>query len=108
LAIWHMNWNIATCATCLFLLSGAAMACEKIEYAEVKDWPVEQTEKALCEARKESLELTVKSIRLMGSNYVDYREYTPAINRCDAQAALYERVIQNVHKRPLPNCKYKS
>jgi hypothetical protein len=89
----------------LFLFSGAALACEKIDYVEVKDWPVEQVEKAFCDAKSESLQMTIRQIHLMGSTLVDYHDYDAPINRCDAQVAMYGRVLKNVHKRELPTCK---
>lgn len=89
----------------VFLLSGSVLACEKIDYVEVKDWPVEKVERALCDAKEESYKLVVMQLDLQDSPYA--REYPPRINLCEAQAALYTRVLENVHKRKLPNCKYK-
>jgi hypothetical protein len=91
--------------TLFLLLSSCAFACDKIDYVEVRDWPVEQVEKALCDAREESLKLRMRQLDLQDSPYA--REYPPRINACETQAALYVRVLENVHKRKLPNCKYK-
>ncbi len=89
----------------LFLFSGVALACEKIDYVEAKDWPVEKVEKALCDAKEETVKLVIRQVNLQDSPYA--REYTVPIAVCEAQSALYSRVIENVHKRKLPNCKYK-
>jgi hypothetical protein len=87
----------------MFLLSAPpfALACEKIDYVEVKDWPVDKVEKALCEAMAESLGLTMRSIDLTDVR-TGRSPYDAAMNLCDAQASLYGRVLENVHKRKVP------
>jgi hypothetical protein len=90
----------------MFLLSASplALACDKIEYVEVRDWPVEKVERALCDAMAESLELAGRSIDLMDIR-TGRSPYDAAYNLCKAQASLYSRVLENVHKRkvvPIP------
>jgi hypothetical protein len=52
----------------LFLISSSAFAdCEKIDYVEVKDWPVVKVEQALCDSREESYKLTMMRMRLEDS-----------------------------------------
>lgn len=85
----------------LFLLSSVAHACDKIEYIEVKDWPIAKVERALCDATAESLELAIRSIDLRDIR-TGRSPYDAAQSLCDAQARLYIRVLENVHKRTLP------
>jgi hypothetical protein len=91
--------------TCLFLISSAVFACEKIDYVEVKDWPVEQIEQTYCADQLEMVGLISRQLNLQDSPYA--RQYTKPIDTCESQMALYVRVLENVHKRKLPNCKYK-
>lgn len=76
-----------------------AAGCLRVEYAEVRDWPVEQVEREYCTA-----------LNTMRANNRTARE-TPAgqialqgTSGCFDQAAMYERVLKNVHKRPPPTC----
>ena len=85
----------------LFLLSGVAHACDKIEYVEDKDWPVAKVERALYDATAEALQGARLGIELTDIS-TGRSPYDDTIHLCDAQARLYIRVLENVHKRTLP------
>ena len=88
-------------AVLLYLVSGmaAAATCQRLEYAEVKDWPVEEVERAYCADQKEMYAILNKAARAQAPGLLRYGE------ECAKSADLYERVLKNVHKRPTPACK---
>jgi hypothetical protein len=89
-------------AICLLLLSTTALACDKIDYVDVKDWPAEKVEQAYCESHAEMLHTAFASIGLRGSAA---DENKLAIAACESQMAVYLRVLENIHKRRVPSCK---
>jgi hypothetical protein len=87
-------------ATCLLLISTTttALACDKIDYVEVKDWPTAKVEQAYCEDTRVHFNRTVAQIE--GKMGYDTRD----AERCRDQIALYKRVLES-RKRPVPSCK---
>ncbi len=95
-------------ALLLFALCGPAWAsCERIEYADARDWPIAKAEEAYCDAKREMYEaISAGSAAANKSGYP--RDAAPMLresNACAARSDLFARVIENVHKRPLPKCK---
>jgi hypothetical protein len=88
---------------CLILLSTGVHAapCDKIDYVEVKDWPVAKVEQAYCDAHAERLHVAFAGIGLHGPAA---DEHDVAIAACESQMALYVRVLENIHKRRIPSC----
>lgn len=94
----------------LVAASSAAQAapCQRIEYVDARDWPIEKAEAAYCVASKRAdlnrglwRDLAAKGLL----NGADSKEITADANSCAERASLFGRVIENVHKRPLPACK---
>jgi hypothetical protein len=97
----------------LFLLSSAAFAdCEKIDYVEVKDWPVAKVEQVYCETYAKKWEVA-DSVNWMSGEMISpdgtatarFYEHRAAMNLCFAQLALYVRVLKNVHHKQVPFCR---
>jgi hypothetical protein len=95
----------------LFLFSGFALAaeCDKIEYAEAKDWAPTELEAQACLALKEMGNNTMlMSKALEGHGVLDPvpMMYSDQGTVCMKQYELYMRILKNVHKRDgLPKCK---
>ena len=80
----------------------SAQACEIVEYAKVKRWPVERVEQAYCKDYTEfTRRLLANSIRY-GSQYAP--QGAPAIEVCEARVRLYARVLEIEYRRTLPLC----
>jgi len=92
-------------AICLALIAGNAYGsvCAKIEYAEARDWPAEQLERASCT----DLDAMSKNLRDgMAQRSAEAKNAVlSASDACVENLNLFERVLQNIHKRPRPNCK---
>jgi hypothetical protein len=80
-------------------------SCAKVDYVEAKDWTVDELERNYChdirqwQRGREIVLAETKASKRVVSDYV--LQQTAG---CDVQAALYERILKNVHKRPLPTC----
>lgn len=86
-------------------LSGPAWAeCPKIEYADVRDWPVAKLEEGYCAAGKEMRKHARLAEIYHASSYNMARAHRLEAGDCAAQQALFGRVIENVHKRQTPAC----
>ena len=96
---------------CLLLFSTVAFAdCEKIDYVEVKDWPVAKVEQAYCVANAEKWQVWRQGTMIDmwlpdGTPTARGYKYEAALKVCHAQLALYARVLENIHKRAIPSCK---
>jgi hypothetical protein len=85
----------------LFLFSGAALACEKIEYVEAKDWTADELHLQACAALKEA-----------GENPGFLASYDPMSGKiresvaieCHKQYDLYVRILKNVHHKEQWSC----
>lgn len=96
-------------AVTLLAIPGIAHAalCARIEYVEARDWSAPQIERAYCDASKAAAFGLTEARRLA---VVEHDPQTAQItlnqaNVCAEQQALFGRIIENVHKRPIPVCK---
>lgn len=78
-------------------------ACSKIEYAEAKDWPLEQLERAYCadvNAITANLRTAMAQRSAEASNAV--LRFSDA---CVDNTAMFQRIRENVHKKTgVPAC----
>jgi hypothetical protein len=95
----------------LFLFSGFALAaeCDKIDYAEAKDWTPAQLEEQACLALKEMGNNTMLMAKASeGRGVLDpvAMMYSDQGTVCRKQYELYMRILKNVHHRdsPTPSC----
>lgn len=104
----NFRGGIIVAGLCAVGTSHAIAQCSKIDYADAKDWPVDKAEKQYCFATKmaESKLRLLKDVRTSGLLLPpsESRATNAAISECIAQSEMFGRVIENVHKRPLPNC----
>jgi hypothetical protein len=95
-------------AACLLLFSTLAFAnCEKIDYVEVKDWPVAKVEQEYCKTFSEKWAMPAPKLddfHADGTPTPRAKIMLDALNVCNAQGALYIRVLENIHKRGAPFC----
>lgn len=83
-----MKAAIAAFGLAILIISGSAMACDKVEYAEAKTWSTDKLQKAYCADVKENLDRVVAKIeRRMDYDSVD-------MQRCLDQTALYKRLLE--------------
>jgi hypothetical protein len=76
----------------------AQLGCAKVDYVEAKDWSVEELERTYCHDYDQWHRYDkITDFRMQS----DLRRY---VYGCLTQAALYERILKNVHKRPIPAC----
>ena len=81
------------------LVSVQSLACDKVDYAEAKDWPVETLEAAFCADFHESVQTTTQAADLHDPGLLRYS------NRCAEQAMMYHRILKNLHGRAgAPDC----
>lgn len=92
----------------LLLASGVAQAalCAKVEYVDARDWPIKDVEQAYCDVGKSMSRSVSDALEAQkaGSSR-DANAILAMGSQCAEQQAMFGRVIQNVHKRPLPACK---
>ena len=94
----------------LFAISAGALAaeCDKIEYAEAKDWAPQELEAQACLALKEmgnSIMLASKASEGHGVLDPVAMMYSDQGTVCMKQYELYVRILKNVHHRERPSCK---
>lgn len=93
----------------LLALSGVAHAvgCSKIEYADARDWPLEKAAADYCRSGRlakvdDELLRDLRSQGLLSPR--DAAQYGADATSCRERQALFGRVIENVHRAPLPAC----
>jgi hypothetical protein len=88
------------------LESTAALAgtCTKIDYAEARDWPVEQLEQSYCAELETSYQSFKKATEYMGRNTYAANRILDDSRICDDNIKMFQRILQNVHKRPPAKC----
>jgi hypothetical protein len=88
----------------LALAVGPAIACERIQYVEVKDWKPEAIVAAYCADYHEALRITEEGHRATSTSRVNPAIYLSMINVCSEQMGMYARALKNLHGREMPPC----
>lgn len=90
--------NVASSlAAILLLTAGSARACDRVDYAEAKDWSTPKLERAYCDAVQEAFDrLKDKLDGVADFSRQDQRQ-------CAEQKALYKRLLEARDKEP--NCR---
>jgi hypothetical protein len=107
---FRRSFRIAPGLLAALLWAGAAGAarCDKIEYAEAKDWKIEQVERTYCEyfrSAKDAIDLRTSLYNIGTSpQSAKYKSLSAEAEGCFEAAAGLGRVIKNVHGRPFPTC----
>lgn len=88
-------------------VAAPALACPRIEYVEARDWSAAQVERAYCDASKEATFRSGEARRLAVVEHEPYKAEAMLreSNSCGQQRDMLGRLLENVHKRPLPACK---
>lgn len=89
----------------LVAVEAQGAACTKIDYIEARDWSRVKAEAAYCEAGRQREALAHDSGRAIGESTRAANALMRESDACGEQQAMFGRVIENVHKRPLPVCK---
>ena len=86
----------------LFPLTASAALCDRIEYAEVKDWPPDKIENEYCHAMAVSDNRLQLWTGLRNSGVLSPAksdEIMADSSACLRQAALMRRTLENLHQR---------
>lgn len=89
----------------LVFIAPTALACSKVEYADARDWPVDQLERAYCEAGKDMSDGIRAASEAARVSMRDANAILRISDQCAEKRAMLGRVIQNVQKRALPTCR---
>jgi hypothetical protein len=85
-----------------------AVQCDKIEYAEAKDWALPELETQACVAfdgMRSNFMLSADAAKGRGPLDPVARMYMDQSNVCQKQYELYIRILKNVHHKEPKPCK---
>lgn len=84
----------------------AALTCQKVDYVEARDWPLDKLQVEYCrtgETMRNSIAIS-DSLFKAGLRR-DSQDSLDDARLCQQQQQMFGRVIENIHRAPLPSCK---